>query len=113
MRIFSSYLVPTDPLNYSDELKDMFQRWHKAARHTIVFSESNIVNIVVFASIHPTAENPIKAYEFADDEFSSATTKLLSLMTTYADERAVLISQEQTNTIYAMLNTSEEKDIDP
>ena len=113
MRIFSSYLVPADPLNYSDELKDMFERWHIAARHTIVFSESNIVNIVVFVSIHASADNPIKAYEFEDDEFSSATTKLLSLMTTYADQRAVLISQEQTSTIYAMLDTSKGDEIDP
>ena len=113
MRIFSSYLVPADPLTYSDELKDMFDRWPKAARHTIAFSESNIVNIVVFVSIHPTADNPVEAYKFEDDEFSSATTKLLSLMTTYADQRAVLISQEQTSTIYAMLDTSKEKDIDP
>jgi len=106
MRIFSAYLVPADPLTYSDELKDMFERWPQAARHTIVFSESSIVSIAVFVSIHATADNPIQAYLFEDDEFSSATTKLLSLMTTYADERAVLISSEQTRIIHGLLDTN-------
>jgi len=106
MRIFSTYLVPTDPLTYSDELKDMFNKWPDAARYPNQ-------GIVVFASVHPQTFEPVDATLLTDDEDGvvTATQKLLNLIQSHTGESPVLVSREQVKTIHNILHISEEETI--
>jgi len=100
--------VPADPLNYSDELKAMFERWPDAARYPNQ-------GIAVFSSVHPQAFEPVDATRLEDDldGVITATDKLLTRMNTHTGDSAVLISREQVQTIHTLLHTSEGEEIDP